>query len=72
MLHPPVLLEPAAADDPTAPFADIMLNAFQAPDRSEAAVVVNAMDRKQTVRFRWQDRDHTLQMEPWAVRLVRH
>ena len=71
MIRPPKLIEPAPATGPWPPFAPIMLNAFRALDGSEAAIVANASDEQQNVRFQWQQETQTLQLAPWTLRLVR-
>ena len=71
MIHPPKLLAPAPATDEWAPFAPIMLNAFRAPDGSEAAIIANATGEEQTVRFQWQQQTQSLQLAPWTMRLVK-
>ena len=76
-------LPDARQDDPSAeadrsgsatesrpPFAPIMVNAYRAVDGSEAAIIANATDAEQTVRFQWQQETQTLQMAPWTLRLV--
>lgn len=70
MLRPPILIEPAPVTKPWPPFAPIMLNAFRAPDGSEAAVIANATGEKHTVRFQWRQETRTLKMAPWTLRLV--
>jgi len=71
MIRPPKLIDPAPAADERTPLAPIMLNAFRAPDGSEAAIVVNATGAEQDVRFEWQQQTRTLKLPPWTMRLVR-
>ena len=71
MIHPPRLIEPLAANDPRPPFAPVMVNAYRAADGSEAAIIANATNSEQTVRFRWQQREQTLHMQPWTLQLVK-
>ena len=71
MLRPPKLIEPTTMDDSHKPFPPILLNAFRAPDASEAAVAVNVTDHAQRVRFTWRGRAWQLPMQPWEARLVR-
>ena len=71
MIHPPKLIEPPPATGPRPAFAPIMLNAYRAPDGSRAVVVANATSEQQTVQFQWQEKKRILQMEPWALQLVR-
>lgn len=70
-IRPPRRIDSAPASPQPAPFAPVMLNAFRAPDGSEAAVVVNATDEEQNVRFRWHEETRTLELAPWTLRLVR-
>ena len=70
MLRPPKLLSPTAVSDSHKPFPPIMLNAYRAPDGSDAAVAVNVTDDAQEVRFRWRDNTWELRMAPWQARLV--
>ena len=71
MIRPPKLIEPAPATGSAPPFAPIMLNAFRALDGSEAAIVANATDEEQNVRFQWQQETRTLQLPPRTLRMVR-
>jgi hypothetical protein len=71
MIRPPKLIDSAPGTEPWPPFAPIMLNAFRATDGSEAAIIANATDAEQNVRFQWQQETHTLQMAPWTLRLVK-
>jgi len=71
MIHPPRRIDPAPPREERPPFEPVMLNAFRAPDGSEAAVVANATDEQQTVRFHWQRQTHTLRLAPWTLRLVK-
>jgi hypothetical protein len=71
MTRPPKLIDPAPASAEPAPFAPIMLNAFRAPDGSEAAVLANATDEEKNVRFEWHEDTRTLKLPPWSLRLVR-
>jgi hypothetical protein len=71
MIRPPKLIEPAPATGSTPPFAPIMLNAFRAVDGSEAAIVANATDEEQNVRFQWRQETRTLQLPPRTLRMVR-
>ena len=71
MIRPPKLTAPAPVAAERPPFAPVMLNAFRAPDGSEAAIVVNATGEEQTVRFVWQEETRTLPMAPWTLRLVK-
>ena len=69
MSRPPKLIDPAPPES-RPPFAPIMVNAYRAVDGSEAAIIANATDADQTVRFQWQQGTQTLQMAPWTLRLV--
>ena len=69
MLRPPKLLVPAATDGDLT-IRDIRLNAFQAPDGSAAAIVVNASAEDRDVHFRWRGTSHALRLAPWSIRLV--
>ena len=71
MIRPPKLIDPAPAAEQWSPLASIMLNAFRAPDGSEAAIIINATDQQQNVRFQWQQEARTLQLAPWTMQLVR-
>ncbi len=71
MLHPPKLLSPLPPPGERSPMAPIMLNAFRAPDGTEAAVIVNATADPHKVRFQWQGSVQTLEMPPWSLQLVR-
>jgi len=71
MLHPPQLIAPAPEPDRRSPFSSIMLNAYRAPDGSEAVIVANATDKTQQVQFRWHDTTQTLDLPPWSLRLVK-
>lgn len=71
MIRPPKLIDPAPLTKQWPPFAPIMLNAFRAPDGSEAAIVANATGEKRAVRFQWRQETQTLQMAPWTLRLVK-
>lgn len=70
MIHPPQLIAPVPEPGERAPFPAIMLNAYRAPDGSEAAIVANATDKVQQVQFRWHDTTRTLELPPWSLRLV--
>ncbi len=70
MLRPPKLLSPTAAGESHAPFAPILLNAFEAPDGSKAAVAVNVSGAAQDVAIQWLGRTRRFRMEPWQVRMV--
>lgn len=71
MLHPPTLLAPARAGEALELLPPILLNAFEAPDGSRAAIAVNVTDAEQTAVLRWLGREWELAMRPWQVRLVR-
>jgi hypothetical protein len=60
MLHPPRL---EASDD-------VLCNAFEAPDGSQAAVLVNASARPQDCRLHWQGEARDLHLAPWEVKLI--
>lgn len=69
MLHPPTLLEPATPAKSSE--RDLFVNAFRAPDGSEAAIVVNATTSPVRTRMHWRGREHVLELEPLAIRLVK-
>ena len=71
MIRPPRLIAPTPAPAERPPFAPLMLNAFRAPDGSEAAVIANATADEQTVRFQWHGKTEELRMAPWTLRLVK-
>ncbi len=71
MLHPPVLLGPRTGIDPSDGLPHILANAFQAPDGSTAAIVVNAGDEPRNLVMKWRGKLRTENLPPWAVRLVR-
>jgi hypothetical protein len=71
MIRPPKLIDSAPGVEPWPPFAPIMLNAYRAADESEAAIIANATDAEQNVRFLWQQETHSLQLAPWTLRLVK-
>jgi hypothetical protein len=71
MIRPPQMIEPTPAIGAPSPFDPIMRSAFRAPDGSEAAIVANATDAAQHVRFRWHENIQTLQLDPWTLRLVK-
>lgn len=70
MLHPPPLEVPTTqAQGLTWPA--ILHNAYRAPDRSEAVIMVNITDQPQTAKLTWRGRVQELKLAPWEVRLVR-
>ena len=71
MIRPPRLLDPTPATVERPPFAPVMLNAFRAPNGSEAAVIANATADEQTARFRWHGKTEEIQLAPWTLRLVK-
>ena len=71
MLRPPMLLSPTEVSPAHAPFAAVMLNAFEARDGSKAAIAVNVTDATQQARFEWLGRTHDATLEPWQPRLIR-
>lgn len=70
MLHPPAL-ECERID--TGPWRRpaILHNAFEAPDGSQAVVLVNASDTPQVGRLTWPADPVTVELRPWEVRLLR-
>ncbi len=71
MLRPPELIAPLPPAGERPPLAPIMLNAFRAPDGSEAAVIANATGEEQEVQFRWRRETRAVRMPPWSLELVR-
>jgi len=69
MLHPPKLIEPVTAPNVTE--RDVFINAFRAPDDSEAAVAVNASASAQRTRFEWQGKEHVFTLGPSEIRLIK-
>jgi hypothetical protein len=49
----------------------VLHNAYQAPDGSQAAILVNASDAPRACRLNWQGRRFDLRLAPWEARLVR-
>ncbi|MHB8897334.1 MAG: DUF6259 domain-containing protein [Thermoguttaceae bacterium] len=71
MIHPPRLIDPLPTPGDRAALPSVLLNAFRAPDGSEAAVIANPTSQEHPVRFLWHGQDHTLQMPPGSLRLAR-
>ncbi len=71
MIRPPRLVAPAPASESRPPFPPLMINAFRAPDGSQAAVIANATDEEQAVQIHWQQETRALRMAPWTLRLVK-
>ncbi|NLF71673.1 MAG: hypothetical protein GX575_21800 [Candidatus Anammoximicrobium sp.] len=70
MLPPPRLefTAPVPAGARTLP--PVLHNAFEAPDGSQAAVLVNWTDQRETVRLAWDGRLQSLDLRPQEVRLL--
>ena len=71
MVHPPEL-KTAAVDLLGRKMPAVLHNAFQAPDQSVAAVLVNATDTPQTAVLSWSAKDAgvSLTLQPWQSQLV--
>jgi hypothetical protein len=70
MLHPPRLTTAAPIPAGARSLPPVLHNAFQAPDGSQAVVLVNWTAAPQTVGLTWKGQLHTLVLAPGAVRLV--
>ena len=49
----------------------ILINAFRAPDGSEAVITVNITNKPQTGRLHWHGDAIDLRLSPWEVRLIK-
>jgi hypothetical protein len=70
MLHPPHL-EAGSLQAQGRAWPAILHNAFQAPDGSQAVVMVNVSEQPQTAKLTWQGKVSAVALKPWEVRLVR-
>ena len=68
---PPPPLECADVAHGDRTFPGILHNAYEAPDGSQAVILVNASDVAQLGTLRWQGAQRELTMEPWEIRMVR-
>lgn len=70
MLHPPHL-EAGTLQAQGRAWPAVLHNAFQAPDGSQAVVMVNVSEQSQTAKLAWQGKVSAVTLKPWEVRLVR-
>lgn len=70
MLHPPKLEVEEAPETPDG-LPAVLHNAFQAPDGSEAVIVVNATSEPLRTRLSWHGKVQSFELAAWEVRLVR-
>jgi hypothetical protein len=71
MLHPPEL-KTATIEALGGKLPAVLHNAFEAPDHSVAAVMVNVTDQPQAVTLTWLGREPaSMTLRPWQVKLVR-